>query len=216
MIHLTKSGEPEILVQNGARWTAEFCAALERGEDPTPSQKARYGHAQIKAALIAETFGKCAYCEWKVLVGAYGDVEHIIPKSLRPDLRFRWDNLTLACDICNTNKGDNSDLVDPYSDEPEAHFRFLGPMLVVRIGSDIGKRTHAILDLNRTPLLEHRKEKIDDFVRRVYEINATVDPRTKEVLLNALIQDAVSPEKEFAGCTRAFVREVRVEGVLAI
>lgn len=214
MIRLAKSAEPPVLAQNGAAWTIEFIDAINRGEDPTPAQKNRYRHQQIKDALILETHAKCAYCEWKLLVGAYGDIEHIIPKSLRPDLRFSWANLTLACDACNNKKRTHSDLVDPYNDDPEVHFRFLGPMLTVRPGSDAGKRTQVVLDLNRLPLLEHRKEKIDDFVRRVHEISATVDAQTKAILLTALVEDAKSASKEFAGCTRAFIRDMQSDGTL--
>jgi hypothetical protein len=63
------------------------------------------------------------------------------------------------------------------------------------MGSDIGKRTHALLDLNRLPLLEHRKEKLDDFVRRVHEVAATLDQSTKAILLAALIEDAQAPKR---------------------
>lgn len=214
MIRLTKLDEPDVLAQNGSAWLVEFTKVVADGGEPTESQKNRYRHPKVKEKLIEETSGKCAYCEWKLLVGAFGDIEHIVPKSLKPELRFAWSNLTLACDVCNGSKGAHSDLIDPYVDDPDLHFRFLGPMIMVRPDSDIGKRTHAVLKLNRTALLEHRREKLDDFVRRVHEISATSNQLTRAILLNALIEDAESAKNEFAGCTRSFVRDMRADGSL--
>ena len=216
MIRLEKSTEPNVLAQNAAAWIAEFAATLAAGNDPTPTVNNRYRHPEIKAALIAETHSKCAYCEVKALVGGFGDVEHIIAKKYRPDLRFSWPNLTLACDVCNTRKGAHEDIIDPYLDDPDEHFRFFGPMLTVRPGSDIGRRTQAILDLNRLPLLEHRKEKIDEFVRRAHEVASTLDEGTRTILLMALLDDARSAKKEFAGCTRALISDMQSDGSLPV
>ena len=214
MIRLEKSAEPDILKNNRAAWTAEFIAALAAGDDPTPTLEARYRHREIKDALVAETHAKCAYCEVKALVSGYGDVEHIIAKKFRPELRFVWSNLTLACDKCNTKKGVHDNILDPYSDDPDEHFRFFGPMLTVRAGSDLGKRTQAILELNRIELLEHRKEKLDEFVRRAHEVAATRDKDTRTILLRALLDDARSAKNEFSACARALIADMQADGLL--
>ena len=60
----------------------------------------RYSRPEIKAELIAETKGKCAYCESKITHIYPGDIEHIIPKSIFPRLTFTWANLTLGCYWC--------------------------------------------------------------------------------------------------------------------
>jgi HNH endonuclease len=94
----------------------------------------------------------------------HGDVEHIFPKSLAPEKRFDWDNLTLACEICNQNKSDKDPLVehiiDPYSIDPAVHLIFHGA-LVFPLGTPEGKSTQVILDLNRVSLVERRKERLE-------------------------------------------------------
>lgn len=60
-----------------------------------------YGEARPH---LAQTLGRyCSYCErW---IAASLAVEHVQPKSLRPDLALAWDNLLLACANCNSAKG---------------------------------------------------------------------------------------------------------------
>jgi uncharacterized protein (TIGR02646 family) len=71
-----------------------------------------YGDAKVKKALIDAQHGKCCFCERKI--GSEGDVEHFRPKASfcqgegmppeRPGyywLAYEWDNLLLACPICN-------------------------------------------------------------------------------------------------------------------
>jgi uncharacterized protein (TIGR02646 family) len=105
MIKLLKGDKPQVLKDNAATWGKTLVDKKARGEKPTDPDKARYRHPDIKVALIAETHGKCAYCESKLLHIAYGDIEHITPKSVKIELSVEWQNLTLACDRCNTNKG---------------------------------------------------------------------------------------------------------------
>ena len=81
MIKLSKTEEPQILLDNGPNWTKVIVDKIAVGETPTDTEKTRYRHPDIKAALVAETNGKCAYCESKVLHIHHGDVEHIYPKS---------------------------------------------------------------------------------------------------------------------------------------
>ena len=134
MRELVKLAKPQILVENEAAWTQALLAVIARGEDPTSTQKGRYRHPQIKRQLLLETEEKCAYCESKMRHITYGDIEHVIPKSKKPELSFVWENLTMACDVCNTNKGtfyevidgnNGSILIDPYVDTPSDHFMFI-------------------------------------------------------------------------------------------
>lgn len=72
----------------------------------------------VKEAPIADQFGKCCYCEARVLHVAFGDGEHYRPKAGWkqqrgvPDekpgyywLAYSWDNLFFACPRCNLSKG---------------------------------------------------------------------------------------------------------------
>jgi hypothetical protein len=161
MIKLSKIAKPDVLTENGEAWTQKLLAKIASNLEPTPTEKTRYRHPDIKAALVAETHGKCAYCESKLQHIHHGDVEHIFPKSRAPEKTFEWCNLTFSCEICNQNKSDKDPhlehIIDPYHIDPALHLQFLGS-LVFSLGSPLGKNTEVILDLNRVGLCEARKE----------------------------------------------------------
>jgi hypothetical protein len=205
MIRLSKGQIPDVLENNAATWTQELLAAGDKGK----AKSSRYGHAEIKAALIAETYGKCAYCESKLLHITYGDVEHIVAKAIDPSRAYEWANLTLACDKCNTRKGDKEDILDPYTDDPTSAFFFGGPWIAASVGSDLGKVTLVVLDLNRPDLMERRKEKLDALRDRLQTVLNTNDPTRRQVLLNALIEDAIDAKTEFSACLAEHIRAAR-------
>ncbi|URV26499.1 HNH endonuclease [Burkholderia gladioli] len=163
MIKLTKLDQPKILVDNAAVWTQTLLGKIASGVEPTQAEKTRYRNREIKAVLEKETAGKCAYCESKLKHIHHGDVEHIYPKSLDPSRQFQWDNLTLACEICNQNKSNRDpnleNIIDPYVGQPEEHICFYGPMAFA-LGTAEGVSSIHLLDLNRTALVEMRGETI--------------------------------------------------------
>lgn len=54
----------------------------------------------------------CAYsCIW--IPNNYS-VDHFHPKCVRPDLAYEWSNYRLAHDRINSNKGDSTDVLDPF------------------------------------------------------------------------------------------------------
>jgi uncharacterized protein (TIGR02646 family) len=213
MITLLKLPIPKVLKEKGADWTKELMDAKARGEDLSTARRNRYNNSEIKKTLLRETHDKCAYCEAKLTHVTYGDVEHVVPKSAQPELTYEWGNLTVACDICNTKKGNIGGLVDPYSEDPEAvHFRFMGPMLTLRADSEVGKLTLMVLELNRASLIERRKDRVDNLGRRLGEVLKTKDPQLKQVLLDALVRDETGAEKEFAATARAYVSDKQADG----
>lgn len=215
MIQLVKGAAPAILAQRAAEWTAELLAAIGAGKAGEEIRKARYNHQEIKAALLQETAGKCAYCESKFRHVAYGDIEHITPKSTDARRTYDWANLTMACDVCNTKKGDQDGIVDPYEVDPEAvHFRFMGPMVTVLNESETAKLAIAVLQLNRPELLERRKERIEDLSRRLGEVLSTKDAITRSALLKALVQGETQGDKEYAACARSYVRDKERDGAI--
>lgn len=133
MISLHKSAMPAVLVQNGVEWTRVIVEKMARGEELTQAEKTRYRYPQIKQAPVEETHGKCAYCESKLQHIHHGDVEHIFPKSLRPEQTVDWENLTLACEICNQNKSNRDphveQIIDPYAVDPAQHLMFAGTIV---------------------------------------------------------------------------------------
>ena len=163
MIKLSKTAKPNVLALNSVTWTDAIISKLSKGDKLTASEKTKYRHPEVKAALISETNGKCAYCESKIKHVHHGDVEHISPKSLQPEKMFEWENLTIACEICNQNKSDKDPfiehIIDPYKVDPSLHLVFMGA-LIFPLGTVLGRNTEVILDLNRVSLCEMRKEKL--------------------------------------------------------
>lgn len=214
MIRLQKGPRPQILEDNATVWTDEIKRARAQGNDPTPAQKTRYNRPEIKAAVKAETHSKCAYCESHFAHVTPGDIEHIIPKSRDPDLMFIWENLTIACDWCNTNKGDREGLIDPYNEDPEAHFIFEGPLMFALPNNSKAQLTHLTLKLNRPDLLDRRIERITELWRRVIAIHQTQDPTIRTLLLGELVGDETADQKAYAACARAFVAGKTASGLL--
>ncbi len=56
---------------------------------------------KAKEQLLAETSGKCSYCEAPTHEVAFGDVEHYRPKSTYWWLAYNYDNYLASCQLCN-------------------------------------------------------------------------------------------------------------------
>lgn len=208
MIKLEKGDEPEILEKKSGAWTAELLGILDAGGEPTTYQKGRYNTPEVKLAVITETFGKCAYCESKVLHVAFGDIEHILPKSERPDLSFEWTNLTLACSICNNRKRAYHDeelpLLDPYQDEVEERLLFFGPLARAATGDVNALMTERTLDLNRELLIERRTERLDHLLKLLEVVKGAPDG-LREILEDDFRRE-LGADKEYASLSRTIAR----------
>ncbi len=222
MIKLEKADKPDILTEEEINWRDELLSVLARNERPTDAIKSRYRHASIKAALIDETKGKCAYCESKVTHVTYGDIEHIIPKSKVPARAFEWANLTIACDVCNTNKGDHysddpanshDELIDPYNDDPSEHFLFLGEVVTPRPDSLRGFKTNEVLKLSRGALIEKRRERID-FLNGLVRAYSLAPDEFKSVLLNDIFSNHVTEDKEYFAASKSYLEVLKSKGIL--
>lgn len=75
-----------------------------------------YAHPKVKSALENLFNGKCAYCECRIEVTGYFDVDQFRPKTGAMDLKghadpdyyywlaYEWENLYLSCRNCNRTK----------------------------------------------------------------------------------------------------------------
>jgi hypothetical protein len=206
MIRLSKVGIPKVLAQRGDRWARVLRLRIERGQRPKVSEIDRYKHPEIKEALILETSGKCAYCESKLTHIAFGHIEHVAPKSRRPDLAFDWENLTLACELCNTKKGVREDLIDPYVDYPDHHLIFHEAYVFVLPGSDKGLLSQRILDLNRAGLVEQRRDALRALDGLLDRIARTKNSEVRAILKAELEKLAKDKSREYSAMTDAFVQ----------
>jgi uncharacterized protein (TIGR02646 family) len=196
---------PAILITNGTRWTTRFQTEFLAGNTRfTP-----WRDTSIVNALVHETHGKCAYCEGIIADVAAPNVEHILPKALRPDLVVEWRNLTLACPACNSAKGtyysETAPLLNPYEDDPEEHLEFAGPVVMGRLGDDLGQRAVSKLKLLRGNLILERSKRIQQLADQIDRWFRASDPDEK-LIYAEVVNDALNDEVEFAATLRAYAR----------
>lgn len=94
-------GFPTKAARADAEWDAKISSI---------AKKAAFKEIKEKLIDMCVSVEICNYCENNEAT----DVEHISPKSLFPELAFRWDNYLLACKTCNTGyKLDKFAVFDP-------------------------------------------------------------------------------------------------------
>jgi len=142
MIKLSKLTVPTEIEEKIKQRQQRYNELDASGEQIPDSLASAYRAPEVKELLRHETAEKCAYCESEVLHVDYGDVEHLLPKSKFPHLRYSYENLTFACSVCNIKKGDFFDaetpLLNPYEDKPEDHLMPFGPSVLPTPASDRG------------------------------------------------------------------------------
>lgn len=214
MIRLTKLPKPEILEEKANEWTKELMAYVDNGQEIPQSIKNRYNRLDIKNTLNKETSGKCMYCEGFIRAVSYPHIEHFRPKSIYPQLTFNWENLGLSCQTCNTNKNDEFDedipYVNPYIENPDDFFVFLGTMIMQRPGCVRGENMIKQLQLNRGELMEQRKNAIDSISNLVERYVATTNPAVKR-MLRKNIEAEISPDKQYSRCIKSAVESLTNE-----
>jgi len=205
MISLIKGKKPTILETNAVTWTQDYLTAQTGGGTIPSSIRYRYRHADIKVGLIEEAYGKCVYCERKV---PFGETDHFLPISHRPDLIVEWDNLVLSCKECNMYKRDYYDvsepLLNPFQDDPCQYLTFYGPMILSHVGNQTGFRTIEQLQLSRMELFERRKERLELLQGLLEQWNSLPEGSTKNIAKRKIIEEAEN-DKEFSASTKAFL-----------
>jgi hypothetical protein len=214
MIQLQKEDEPNILAANGPAWEQALLAHDANGTQPSKAELTRYGHPDIKSVLMKETNEKCAYCESKFRHVYPGDVEHVIPKRNGHQFRFRWDNLTIACSTCNTNKGIKEDLIDPYVESPEAVFQHAGPVMLPDPIDNKASVTEVALQLNRNALVERRTERLRGLHRMLRVALSEPSPEYRDIYLDELRLKETRGDAEYAAMARWYVNDLIARGII--
>lgn len=143
MIKVIKTNKPPVLVKNASNWTNELLTFINNNggtwetAGATPILKKqrdnlveKYKNDEIKAALECSNTGKkCVYCESIVSAVSHYHIEHFSPKSIYHAKTFEWDNLFIACGICNGDyKGDHDTekepILHPVNDIIENYFTY--------------------------------------------------------------------------------------------
>ncbi len=87
--------------------------SVERGPRPTGSDGRRKSFSDYRRAripLIERTGEYCSYCERPCDL----HVEHVVPRSIAPELESEWSNFLLSCVNCNSRKGNGNASRDGY------------------------------------------------------------------------------------------------------
>ncbi len=201
-----------------------------------------YGTTTVKSALKKAQHDKCAFCESKISHISYGDVEHFRPKGAwRQDmddeqsypgyywLAYQWENLFLACQICNQRfkkdlfplenpsrraRSHRTDVarekplfLDPGKDDPSAHIGFRQEYLFAKNDSPRGQSTIDMLGINRAILAERRRDHIEQ-IRLISALANSDLPESQEA--RDYLQRAVTPKAEYSAATSAFLSEPEV------
>ncbi len=224
MIQIQRVEEPIILKKNAKKWEKELLAIkakIDVIDDKKSSQfkkiklayttaEARYNHKEIKDLLKGESMfnGKYAYCESQILHIDYGHIEHFYPKSKYPEKAFDWENLLLACGVCNgiNQKGDNFPidnndplLINPCEDNPDAYFTFeydSEAELASVYGKNMkGETTEKLLKLNRRELIRHRSE----FIKKLVIL---ASHSSQNIQAKKLLEEACEAQSEYSAFAR--------------
>lgn len=209
MIKLTKLNKPAVLIKHANKWKARLLQNIKDGKKSTDYLLSRYSDPEIKQKIIEETSGKCAYCESTLLHIHHGDIEHIFPKSLDQSQRYEWNNLTLACEICNQNKSNKdpnlNHILNPYLEDPEKSIVFFGSF--AKNINIKGLCTIEYLELNRSDLILERNDRFLD-IESI--LNKLTDDRIPLDMRKAIYQDLITEEanssKKYASMVRSAIR----------
>ncbi|AYF22090.1 HNH endonuclease [Vibrio parahaemolyticus] len=215
MIKLNKGPKPQVLVDNATNWTNELLGFIQRNEKVPSSVSNRYNHSDVKALLKQEAKNKCMYCESKVSHVSYEHIEHIKPKAKDkyPNLTFEWQNLGLACPVCNMNKSDEYDqnlpFLDPFNDEPSEHLYAAGPYVFGRAGQKRGQLTEKVIELNRMDLVEQRLERIDAIRKLTDSYQNEHNPILKKAIYKELVEE-LGEDKAYSFVLNSIVDVVEI------
>jgi hypothetical protein len=125
---------------------------------PNPTQKQWKAHnfwCRILHTLHAEYKGVCSYsCHWIPFDTGADTVEHFRPKSKYPQEAYEWRNYRLVCQLLNSRKKDDEDILDPFQVQTGS-FIIEFPSLLVKPASGLSRhlndrvlKTRDVLGLN--------------------------------------------------------------------
>ena len=211
MIRVTRLAEPAVLGEKKAEWQAKYDARRAKTPKARPESK-QYAHPSVVETLAAMSHGKCFYCEGQGKL----TVDHYIEVAERGDLAFRWDNLYLACDGCQTKIPNTSlpaaDCVDPCdpATDPSDHLDFQAEYITFR--TPRGEATIKKYRLKRDLLVSERRRMLREFdaeLRRISETKGWRDMSSSE--RQALLRYGQS-DSPFSLMFKALLSDLRISG----
>ncbi len=241
---------PKILNEKGEKEKLAMCRAYENeGQRDFDFNSKIYGDKSVKETLIKAQHDKCFLCESKITHIDYGDVEHFRPKKAfrQSDddnlnypgyywLAYDWENLFLACKLCNQrHKGNlfplenpaeraNSHLLDlktekplfinPSEENPEEFISFRvdeinGVVPFAVNDNPKGNSTIKGTGLDRLKLSDRRMS----FLKPILALHKVASMKLPQpesdqakAILQEIIIEVIKDSAEYAGMFRTFVK----------
>lgn len=133
MKNVRRPDRPSSLAKHGKSWTERLFKEIEkaRGDISKVPESffSKYNAADVRTTLYNMYDALCCYCEERVGVVEYGNIEHRKPRRKFPASTYDWHNMHLSCTTCNTQKGDKYNkkypILDAVLDNPiEEHLEY--------------------------------------------------------------------------------------------
>lgn len=216
MRKVTRIEKPQILVANEKQWTQQFLNELQTVKKVSKVNKIiseRYKHHEIKSVLEKMYNNKCCYCENRIGVESYEQIEHLKPKSLPQfhHLAFAWENLHWCCHRCNNLKSDKWDeqhpIIDPTIDNPQEHLEMniVTGELVEKTSR--GKTTIDHAQLNRGSLVVARKRILQQ-LHSLLVLVKTTPTQVDDDLLKEYLNHYIESDAEFSSLIDTYLKKM--------
>jgi hypothetical protein len=140
VIHVAPSPEPTDFDEKVRKPGRKFLLGC-----PNPTQKQWNTHSywrRILQSLHSKYRGICGYsCHWIPYDTGADTVEHFKPKSKYPREAYEWLNYRLVCQLLNSRKGDEEQILDPFLIQ-NGWFIIEFPALLVKPAPGLKKSLH--------------------------------------------------------------------------
>lgn len=215
MRKIKRINEPDDLANNKDSWTNEFINEVKKKhgyKGMNQTIKNRYNTLGVKNALKKMYGGKCCYCENRIGIEGFENIEHLKPKSLPQFhmLAFSWENLHWCCEKCNTLKkakwNSHYPILDPTKDNPENHIYMNTITGKIEYKTRRGKTTINHTKLNRDELVTARKRIIDMLNKIFLLVQGTPTLKDDENLLD-LLKAFIEDDAEFASLIKQYISQ---------
>ena len=198
-------------------------------EGATPTGE-HYKNPEVVRTLFDMQYEKCCYCEQKVPEQGHGRaVEHYRPKSKGqyPHLKNVWENLLLACSMCNGKKSNrfptddqgNPLVIDPSDPDldPEDHIDFivddthaLFGQILPKANSMIGSKTIETIGLYQEYYRQMRMIHCKELFLNYLDIVSASDNASRRANI-IKFESLMSANSKFAAFARKFAREKQLD-----
>lgn len=145
----------------------EEASPVEKNKDDWEKKCLNDFKGRFRRDMLQKQYYRCAYCRLELHTNEVTpEIEHIVPKNLKPNWMYEPFNLCLSCKLCNTKKGHKKKtlvdesvkdmphdtkaykMIHPHLDKYSDNIEFVGDILYRGI-SDKGKYTIGLCELNR-------------------------------------------------------------------